>query len=230
MFLFTFTVSYIHIVCILEVHTIDYSHFQKCAAFVIGNTAVVCRPNNWWKIMLWSVSNEIHISCSLSCYQILSESCSWHSEFSLFHLSVTVFQQQWQMKRLKVHKLVFPPATLFLSLFRASVWLWHFQCFLNKPQHLGHKTQSNKVIAFDALRWSPYTFCSFLAVVSAETEHHLLHPLEKDVTDLTARGQIYNLYIMCWFSPQSRSWSKGFSLFCLLLDNITQALKSRGSI
>lgn len=107
MFLFTFTVSYIHIVCILEVHTIDYSHFQQCAAVVIGNTAVVCRPNNWWKIMVWSVSNEIHISCSLSCYQILSESWSWHSEFSLFHLSVTVFQQQWQMKRLKVHKLVF---------------------------------------------------------------------------------------------------------------------------
>lgn len=164
------------------------------------------------------------------CYQILFESCSWHSEFSLFRLSVMVFQQQWQMKRLKVHKLVFLQPHYF------SVCLWPLSdsdissVFFNKLQHLGHKTQSNKVIAFDTLRWSPYTFCSFLAVVSAKTEHHLLHPLEKDVTDLKTRGQIYNLYLMCWFSPQSRSWSKGFSLFCLLLDNITQALKSRGGI
>lgn len=90
-----------------------------------------------------------------------------------------------------------------------------FAGLFNKLQYPHNKTQSNKMIdLINTLRWSPYTFC------------YLLHPLERHVTDYTAGGQFSSLYIMCWFSPQSRSWSNDFSYFSLLLDNITQALKA----
>lgn len=134
------------------------------------------------------------------------------------YLPVTVLQQHWQVIRLKVHKLVSSSSDSFHSVIDLCLWLWYLHCFLiNFSISIVKHSPIKLLTLIDTLRWSPYTFC------------YLLHPLERDVSNYTAGGQIYNLYIMCWFSLQSRSWSKGFSFFSLLLDNITQALKAEGA-
>lgn len=64
---------------------------------------------------------------------------------------------------------------------------WHLHRFLNKLQHLGHKTQSNKVNEFDLLKPEP--------VQPRRVVQRLLRPLEKK--DVTSLRTVTNRRLAC---------------------------------